>query len=78
MLLEILRPIFEHDYEIVKNQNIDQRMYPTKCNKLVADDITKVIDFLASKTVKKSMNHPILTSMPCFLLLRLPSQRTFK
>ena len=30
MSLEILRPIFERNYEIVKNQNIDQRVYPKK------------------------------------------------
>ena len=41
MLLEILRPIFEHKYEIVKNHN----------NKKVADDVIKVMDFLASKTI---------------------------
>ena len=53
MLLEILRPIFERNYEIVKNQNIDQRVYPTKCNKKVTDDIIKVIDFLASDTIEE-------------------------
>ena len=41
MLLEILRPIFERKYEIVKNHN----------NKKVADDVIKVMDFLASKTI---------------------------
>ena len=45
MSLEILRPIFEPNYEIVKNQNIDQRVYPKKCNKSVTDDVIKVIDF---------------------------------
>ena len=53
MLLEILRPIFERNYEIVKNQNIDQRVYPIKCNKKVTDDIIKVIDFLASDTIEE-------------------------
>ena len=53
MLLEILRPIFERNYEIVKNQSIDQRVYPTKCNKRVTDDVIKVIDFLASNTIKE-------------------------
>ena len=53
MLLEILRPIFERNYEIVKNQSIDQRVYPTKCNKSVTDDVIKVIDFLASNTIKE-------------------------
>ena len=47
-MLEILRPIFERNYEIAKNQNINQRVYPTKCNKKVADDVIKVIDFLAT------------------------------
>ena len=28
MLLEILRPIFERNYEIAKNQNNDKRVYP--------------------------------------------------
>ena len=53
MSLEILRPIFEPNYEIVKNQNIDQRVYPKKCNKSVTDDVIKVIDFLASNTLKE-------------------------
>ena len=53
MSLEILRPIFEPNYEIVKNQNIDQRVYPKKCNKSVTDDVIKVIDFLASNTIKE-------------------------
>ena len=52
ILLEILRPIFELNFEIVKNQNIDQRVHPTKYNKEVTDDVIKVIDFLASNTIK--------------------------
>ena len=28
-------------------------MYPTKCNKKVADDVIKGIDFLASNTIKE-------------------------
>ena len=44
---------YECNYEIVKNQNIDQRVYPTKCNKSVTDDVIKVIDFLASNTLKE-------------------------
>ena len=53
ILLEILRPIFERNYQTVKNQNIHQRVYPTKCNKKVADDVIKGIDFLASNTIKE-------------------------
>ena len=60
MLLENLRPIFERNYEIVKNQNVDQRLYPTKCNKKVAYDVIKVIDILASNA-KKEIREP-----PCF------------
>ena len=37
-----------------QSQNIDQRVYPTKCNKKVTDDVIKVIDFLASNTMKKT------------------------
>ena len=58
MLLENLRPIFERNYEIVKNQNVDQRLYPTKCNKKVAYDVIKVIDILASNTIKEIREPP--------------------
>ena len=60
MLLENLRPIFERNYEIVKNQNVDQRLHPTKCNKKVAYDVIKVIDILASNAIKE------IREPPCF------------
>ena len=53
MSLEISRPIVERNYETVKNQNIDQRVHSTKCNKKVASDIIKAIKFLASNTIKE-------------------------
>ena len=44
-LLEILQPMFQRNYETIKNQNIYERVYPTKCNKKLSDDVIKVIDF---------------------------------
>ena len=58
MLLENLRPIFERNYEIVKNQNVDQRLYPTKCHKKVAFDVIKVTDILASNAIKEIREPP--------------------
>ena len=53
MLLKILQVItFERNYEVIKNQNIDQRVYPTKCNKKVANGVIKLIVFLDSNTIK--------------------------
>ena len=60
MLLENLRPIFERNYEIVKNQKVDQRLYPTKCKKKFAYDVIKVIDILASNAIKE------IREPPCF------------
>ena len=52
-LLEILRLMFQRNYETIKNQNIDERVYPTKCNKKLSDDVIKVIDFLANSAIKE-------------------------
>ena len=54
MFLEILPPIFECNYDILNNQNVAKRVYPTRCNKNVSDDKIKVINFSASNTVKKN------------------------
>ena len=40
-LLEILPPMFQHNYETIKDQNIDKRVYSTKCNKKLSDYIIK-------------------------------------
>ena len=52
-LLEILRPMFQRNYETIKDQNIDERIYSIKCNKKSSDDVMKVIDFLASNAIKE-------------------------
>ena len=52
-LLEILRPMFQRNYETIKDQNIDERIYSIKCNKKSSDDVIKVIDFLASNAIKE-------------------------
>ena len=44
-LLEVLRPIFERNYEIIKKQSIEERVYSTNCSKTLSDDVIKVIDF---------------------------------
>ena len=56
-------------YEIIKNQIIDQRAYPTKCNRNVSDDVIKVIDFLAGNTIKEIREPFYSTSTPCFIFL---------
>ena len=52
-LLEILRPMFQRNYETIKNQSIDERVYPTKFNKKLSNDVIKVIDFLANNAIKE-------------------------
>ena len=47
--------MFQRNYEIIKNESIDYRVYSTKCNKL-SDDIIKVIDFLANNAIKEPDN----------------------
>ena len=44
-LLEILWPVLQRNYETIKDQNIDNKIYSTKCNKKLSDDLAKVIDF---------------------------------
>ena len=44
-LLEVLRPIFERNYETIKKQSIEERVYSTNCSKTLSDDVIKVIDF---------------------------------
>ena len=44
-LLEILWPVLQCNYETIKDQNIDNRIYSTKCNEKLSDDLAKVIDF---------------------------------
>ena len=44
-LLEILWPVLQRNYETINDQNIDNRIYSTKCNEKLSDDLAKVIDF---------------------------------
>ena len=46
-LLEVLQPIFERNYEIIKKQSIEERLYSTNCSKTLSDDVIKVIDFVS-------------------------------
>ena len=46
-LLEVLHPIFERNYEIIKKQSIEERVYSTNCSKTLSDDTIKVIDFIS-------------------------------
>ena len=46
-LLEVLRPIFERNYEIIKKQSIEERVYSTNCSKTLSDDAIKVISFIS-------------------------------
>ena len=55
-LLQILRPMFQRNYETIKNQSIGEKDYSTKCNKKLSDDVTKVIDFLANNAIKELDN----------------------
>ena len=44
-LLEVLHPIFERNYEIIKKQSIEERVYSASCIKTLSEDVIKVIDF---------------------------------
>ena len=44
-LLEVLRPIFECNYEIIKKQSIEEKPYSTNCSRTLSDDPIKAIDF---------------------------------
>ena len=44
---EVLHPIFECNYEIIKKQSIEERVYPANCSKTLSDDTIKVIDFIS-------------------------------
>ena len=46
-LLGVLHPIFERNYEIIKKQSIEERVYSTNCSKTLSDDTIKVIDFIS-------------------------------
>ena len=46
-LLEVLHPIFERNYEIIKKQSIEERVNCTNCSKTSSDDAIKVIDFMS-------------------------------
>ena len=46
-LLEVLLPIFERNYEIIKKQSIEEKVYSTNCSKTLSDDTIKVIDFIS-------------------------------
>ena len=46
-LLEVLHPIFESNYEIIKKQSIEKRVYSTSCSKTLSEDVIKVIDFIS-------------------------------
>ena len=45
--------MFQRNYETIKDQNIDERIYSIKCNKKSSDDVIKVIDFLANDAIKE-------------------------
>ena len=45
--------MFQRNYETIKEQNIDERIYSIKCNKKLPDDVIKVIDFLANNAIKE-------------------------
>ena len=55
-LLEMLRPMFQSNYETIKDQNIDERIYSTKYNKKLSDVVIKVMNFLANNAIKELDN----------------------
>ena len=52
-LLEVLKPIFERNYEIIKKQSIEERLYSTNCSKTLSDDVIKVTDFISLKKLNE-------------------------
>ena len=44
-----MKPLFEHNYETIKRQSVNERTFTTKIIKHPSDDILKVIDRLAKR-----------------------------
>ena len=61
-LLEMLRPMFQSNYETIKDQNIDERIYSTKYNKKLSDVVIKVMNFLANNAIKELDNPKIFNT----------------
>ena len=46
---QTMKPLFEHNYETIKRQSVNERTFTTKIIKHPSDDILKVIDRLAKR-----------------------------
>ena len=47
--------MFERNYEIIKNQSIEERVYSTNCSKTSSADVIKVIDFISRNELNESI-----------------------